>query len=167
MGHWRQFLDRETMGAWDLGDKDRVVRIDRVTSVNMEARGGIAAGRKAMIRFTPNSKGIALKPMIAGATVLAQIAAVLGEDDPAKWTGQRIILYPTKDRGAKGGQVDCIRVRPRLPAASAPTTDDGLSRPVDEAMRANQKAQAGGDSPSGSVIATSVERGDAYEGSNE
>ena len=142
MAHWRTFAPRDSMGAWDLDGRDRHVKILAIKKVRMAGIPGMKDGEKAHI-YTENAKHEALKPLIAGATILSQIAQATGEDDVKNWPGKVITLYASTTRGQAGGQVDCIRVRPHAPKRGEPLTSDPVSRPVDEGMRANQREQMG------------------------
>ena len=80
MAHWRTFAPRDSMGAWDLDGRDRHVKILAIKKVRMAGIPGMKDGEKAHI-YTENAKHEALKPLIAGATILSQIAQATGEDD--------------------------------------------------------------------------------------
>jgi hypothetical protein len=130
--------DRETLGAWDLVDKDRrpkdwtveIVRVEKRLVMSKEKPKG---EHKPHIYFAG-----ARKPLVAGATVCETISDMAGSEDTDKWIGLRVTLYQTRVK-AKGGKTCMgIRVRP-LKATGAPEQmGDGQS--VDEAMRAEQEA---------------------------
>jgi hypothetical protein len=150
MAHWRQLLDRDTLANWDLGGGEHVVTIAKADRVMMD-KPGKKRGNKGLIHFQPGRKG-PIKPMVAGATVLGQIEKATGEEDPKLWVGKRITIYGTTCQGEGGGEVLCIRVRPKAPAANAVGSEGNIVQPVDEEARAKQKAAAGDDSPPGTPI---------------
>jgi hypothetical protein len=150
MGHWRQLLDRETLASWDLGGADQVVVIAKVGRALMETPGK-KKGHKGLIHFADGRKG-PIKPMVSGPTILKQIEKATGEEDPKNWVGKRITIYATKCNGEGGEEVDCIRVRPKAPAAGAALSEGNLTQPVDEEARAKQKSSAGDTSLPGTPI---------------
>jgi hypothetical protein len=135
MPHWRSMIEKDHLGAWDLVGKDDKPRdytleIAKVESNLLKTREQPKGKRKCVITF----KG-AQKKMVANTTNCETIESMYGPDT-ADWLGKRITLYQTKTRNPKGGgQIACIRVRPQMPQGKA----EGIeSRPVDEAMRAEQ-----------------------------
>ena len=119
MAHWREYLDSKTLGVGDMpaDGGDLIARIKRVERGNVSYADG--PRKQPMIHLD----GVA-KPLAAGATVCSSIAALYASDDPARWVGKLIALYPTKCK-AKGELVDCLRVRPIKPLddAAAPAFD--------------------------------------------
>lgn len=114
---YRSMFDSEYIGAWDLSGKDVTVTIERVEAGTLTAAGG-RKSRKPIVHFSGGKKGMALNKTNAKA-----IAAMYGADT-RNWAGKAITIYPTKTEMA-GETVDCIRVRPGIPA-SAPS-DGGQS----------------------------------------
>lgn len=112
MGHWKQFMESEYLGAWDLVDRngnpcdvtDEIVKVTQGQVGSKKARKPII-----FLRNAPHGKGLA-----ANSTNCKTIAKLIGSNDPGEWVGKRITLYPTTTEMA-GETVDCIRVRPRLP----------------------------------------------------
>ena len=119
MAHWREYLDSKTLGVGDMPATggDLIARIKRVERGNVSYADG--PRKQPMIHFD----GVT-KPLAAGATVCSSIAALFASDDPARWVGKLIALYPTKCK-AKGELVDCLRVRNIKPTddAEAPAFD--------------------------------------------
>jgi hypothetical protein len=56
-----------------------------------------------------------LKPLGANKTNCATIAGMYGKD-ASRWVGKRVTLYKDETRNKSGHLVDCIRVRPGVPA---------------------------------------------------
>lgn len=134
MAHWRTFMDRDYLGAWDF-PQDRTGTIVAVDEGRLPGTGEIKANRKPIITLKGTEK-----KLIAGATICKVIGSLYG-NDMANWPGKRITLYATTCKGKKKGEVvDCVRVRPIVPTGpGAPIP----SQPVDEAMRERQMRAAG------------------------
>ncbi len=121
MTHWRQLMDQEYVGAWDLpAGRDVPVTISKVESVKLEARGDDDRRKKDEHKVLLHFKGKD-KPMVANATNCKTIARLYG-NDTRKWVGERIALYSTTTR-AFGETHDCIRVRPKKPGEPKAATD--------------------------------------------
>ena len=121
MPHWKSMMDREYMFAFDLKGKDVTVTIERVSAGELTALGG-RKSKKPLCWF---KEGREKKPLALNSTNCKAIAAMYG-NDTEQWIGKRIVIYPTTTQMA-GETVECIRVRPQIPAASAKATP-----PVDE-----------------------------------
>jgi hypothetical protein len=132
--HWRKLTDREYLGAWDV-PKPTVATITAVTGTQLPGQGDVKASKKPVISFKNTEK-----KLIAGATICKAIAHMYG-DDVEQWVGKPVTLYATTTRAKGGDQVDCVRVKPEIPTRPATGV---MSQPVDEAMRAKQVEQAGG-----------------------
>jgi len=139
--HWRSMSDRETLGAWDLVDKDgkpcdKTLEIARVV-VGKAVSAEKPKGERKPFVYLRGPSGEWKKPLVCGATNAKTIQSIAGSPHVEKWVGVKITLYPTTTK-AKGGEVvDCIRIRPQR--ATGPV-DDMRDVPVDEEMRAKQKA---------------------------
>lgn len=116
MTDYRKMYDKDYVGAWDLADnKDTVVTITRVKGGELVGLGG-RKSKKPVIFMKGTEKGFALNSTNGKA-----IAAMYG-NHVEEWVGKRISLYKSTTRNPNGdGEVECIRVRPQIPAASAPT----------------------------------------------
>ncbi len=130
-------MDRETMGAWDLVDKqdkpkDYTLEIERVESHIVKSAERPKGERKPHIFF----KG-AKKPLVAGATICKTIEDIAGTDDFPRWVGLKITLFATRVRGKGGGQCWGIRVRPMKARGPA---EELAGQPVDVAIREEQHA---------------------------
>lgn len=109
MADYRTMFDYENLRAWDLGDGDITVTIEKVAPGEIET---VDEGTKRMpfVWF----KGMA-KPLGLNKTNGASMAGMYGKDT-AKWIGERVTLYTDVTRNKSGAMVDCIRIRPKVPA---------------------------------------------------
>jgi hypothetical protein len=117
MAHWKLMTDRKWIYAFDLGGKDRNVRIVRVEAGTLEGLGGRKT-KKPCVYFDGNDKPLALN-----ATNAKTIAALVGSNDTDEWIGKWVTLYPTTCQGPTGETVECIRIRPRAPRVDAKQPD--------------------------------------------
>ncbi len=137
MPHWRSMTDRDTLGAWDLVDrdgkpKDWTMEIVRVAASKVVSKEKPNGERRPFIYF----KG-AKKPLVCNATNATTISEMAGSEDTDRWIGLRVTLYQTRVKAKGGKQVPGIRIRPMK--ATAPVEEMGEGQPVDEAMRAEQR----------------------------
>lgn len=116
---YRSLYDKDFIGAWDLKEKDVTVTITKVIGGNLTGQGGRKT-KKPVIYMQGTEKGFALN-----ATNGKTIARMYG-NHVEEWVGKRITLYKSMTRDPSGGEaeVECIRVRPQVPAAKAPAADD-------------------------------------------
>lgn len=139
-------LSSSYLGAWDLFDddgnpRDRVARIKAVNAVTLPGiRGKIEENRRPVLTLEDSRGNEWPKKLIVNATIGEVIAGMYGPNVRG-WSGKLIALYPTTTRGARGGTVDCVRVRPTAPTAKP--AEKGPDRPVDEAMRERQMRESG------------------------
>jgi hypothetical protein len=136
MTDYRTLFDKENLGAWDLGGRECVVTIETVKPGEVGGHQGKKKERKPIITFKGKRK-----KFVCNVTNAATIAGLYGPH-VEKWIGKRIVIYPTTTTFGRE-TVDCIRVRPVVPGASKPDTEDALDRDLNEAMRAKQDAAAG------------------------
>lgn len=134
MTDWRELLDSETIGAWDLKGRDFTLVITKVESQKLQRSGG-KAQRKAKLTF----RG-AEKSLIAGATILDTISKMYGRKIEG-WIGKPVTLYATTCNSFGEAGVPCVRVRPTIPKGKA--DERGPNEPIDREMQARQKAAAG------------------------
>ena len=139
MPHWRSFTDRETLGAWDLVNRegqsiDVTLEISRVIGGKVVSHEKPKGERRPFV-YLRGPSGEIKKPLVCNATNAKTIASLAGSHDTAKWVGLRITLYATKTTVGRE-EVDCIRIRPRRATGPVEQLED---RPVDEAMRAKQE----------------------------
>lgn len=148
-GHVDLVIPSKYLKAADLHGRDVNVVIDHAEWENLLMQGG-KKDRKVAIHLR-SVKGVKLgKLWIVGKTVLRMIAEALGEKDVAKWTGDKVTMYPTTCKGAQGGMVECIRVRVRVNARAEEPTEDMTKVPdiprefLDEAADDEPSDTAGG-----------------------
>jgi hypothetical protein len=111
-------MERDFMFAFDLQGKDVTVTIDRVVGGELTGPGG-KKSKKPLCYFRESKSG---KPLALNSTNCKAIAGLYGNDVEV-WSGKRITLYPTTTQ--MGGEtVDCIRVRPKVPAGKAPAQSE-------------------------------------------
>jgi hypothetical protein len=108
---YRSLYDKDYIGAWDLKDRDVTVTITKVIGGSLVGQGG-RKSKKPVIYMKNTEKGFAVN-----ATNGKAIAAMYG-NHIEEWIGKRITLYKSMTRNPNGdGDVECIRVRPAIPAA--------------------------------------------------
>lgn len=122
MTDYRGMFDREYIGAWDLPpNRDVTVTIERVKAGQLTTQGGRTA-KKPIVYFEKREKGFVLNK-----TNAKTIAGMYG-NDTTKWVGQRIAIYATTT--SMGSEtVECIRVRPKAPPASAQKEEEPNAQP--------------------------------------
>lgn len=108
MSDYRGMFDRDYIGAWDLQGRDVTVTIASVKAGELVGEKGRKA-KKPIIRFERTEKAFA-----ANKTNCKIIATMYG-NDTRKWVGRRITMFATTTEFS-GATVECIRVRPQVPA---------------------------------------------------
>lgn len=126
MPHWKSYHDREYMYAFDLAGRDVTVTIERVAAGELTALGG-RKSKKPLCWFR---EGKEKKPLALNSTNCRTIAALYG-NETENWIGKRITLYPTTTSMA-GETVDCIRVRPSVPADKAAKQTTAPADPAEQ-----------------------------------
>lgn len=114
MPHYRRRFSRRYFTHFDLpeGEGDLTVTIVKVETGTLKNEKDVEE-QKPFLTFDGHSK-----PLGCNATNGLTIAALYGDDDD-QWVGKRITLY--RSNTMYGGRlVDCIRVRPSIPAAASP-----------------------------------------------
>jgi hypothetical protein len=128
MTDYRKMYDKDYVGAWDLPDnKDTTVTITKVKGGELVGLGGRKT-KKPVIFLHGTTKGLALN-----ATNGKAIATMYG-NHVEEWVGKRISLYKSTTRNPNGdGEVECVRVRPQIPAAKPQAAEESISSqsPVD------------------------------------
>ena len=108
MGHWRLMMTSDKLHAAELNGRDHDVEIERVLQGEYTDHRGKKV-KKPDLYFKGKPK-----PLGLNATNAKTIAKLCGSNDTARWIGKVITIYPTTTE-AYGEQVECIRVRPKLP----------------------------------------------------
>src|SRR5688572_25147318 len=110
---YRSLYDKDFIGAWDIKDKDVTVTITKVIGGSLVGQGG-RKSKKPVVYMRGTEKGFAINSTNGKA-----IASMYGNHVEG-WIGKRITLYKSTTRNPNGdGDVECIRVRPQVPAAKA------------------------------------------------
>lgn len=107
-GDYRQFMDKNFIGEWDLPENDDLELVIDHTEVD-EVKTERGSEEKLCVHFNGG-----YKPLIVNATNGANIKEALGTSLVEKWPGQRILLYRERV-SAFGKTTMAIRVRPFPP----------------------------------------------------
>ena len=119
---YRSLYDKDYIGAWDLKDKDVTVTITRVKGGELTAPGG-RKSKKPVIYMRGTEKGFAINST-NGKTIAAMYGNYVQD-----WVGKRITLYKSTTRNPNGeGEVECIRVRPQVPAPTKSAEEDSVGQ---------------------------------------
>lgn len=108
MADYRTMFDEKWVRAWDLGGKELTVVIQKVEAGVLDNHRSKTKDRKPIVWF----RG-AKKPLALNKTNAKTIAGLYG-NETEKWVGKPITIYPTRTMMG-GEEMDCIRVRPKLP----------------------------------------------------
>lgn len=143
MPHWRLMTEKDTLGVWDLAGPDGKPRDVTTEIVRVEAKKVVSQEKpKGELRPFVYFKGTR-KALVCNATNAKTISSIAGSEDTDKWIGVRVTLFSTMVK-AKGGQpTPGIRIRPMR--GTGPVEELGEGNPVDEDVRAEQRAAHGDD----------------------
>ena len=115
---YRSLYGKEWLGSWDLQDKDVTVTIISCAGGELTAAGG-RKSKKPVLTIKGTEKKLALN-----ATNGKTIAALYGKHVEA-WAGKRVTLYKSTTRSPDGGDdVECVRIRPKVPPVKGATETD-------------------------------------------
>jgi hypothetical protein len=106
--HWKQYINLDYIGAYSLDGKDRTVKI--ISVCREEVTGDRGKKEMCIVAHLENEK-----PFIINRTNAKMITKLTGTPYIDKWVGARITLYPTTT-SVGGETVECLRIRPTLPA---------------------------------------------------
>jgi len=109
MPHYKLLFPNDYVGAWDLERGEKTVEIERITKEKLTMIGGKSED-KPLIYF----KG-AKKKMVLNKTNAKTIAGLYGTNTE-EWVGKKVTLFATTCSGKGGEEVECIRVRPKVPS---------------------------------------------------
>ena len=125
MTDYRKLFEKDYVGAWDLPDnKDTTVTITKVKGGELIGLGGRKT-KKPIVFMHGTTKGLAIN-----ATNGKAIATMYG-NHVEEWVGKRITLYKSTTRNPNGdGEVECVRVRPQVPAAKPQAQDETIDPPL-------------------------------------
>ena len=112
MAHWKKYMDKELLGAWDLEGRDVTVTIVEITGA--ELNNGTKKNKKPVATLASASGRKLEKKLALNATNCKTIEQLTGSPDVEKWKGVRVTLFPTTTQF--GGETkECIRIRPYPP----------------------------------------------------
>jgi len=120
---YRAYFDSSCFRVWHLSGKERTYKITRVTRLTSEM---VTAGKRE-IKKQPKLELVTQKgepvplPFLLNKTNAATIAQMYGTKT-SDWVGKLITMYPTTT-SVGGKEQDCIRIRPRIPAAKTRATE--------------------------------------------
>ena len=134
---YRSLYDKDYLGSWDVEAGEVTLTIIRVVGGTLTRPGG-KQNKKPVCYFRETKKGFAVNP-----TNGKSIATMYGKAIEG-WVGKRITLYMsmTRDPERKDSETECIRVRPNIPAASAPPPPAGWSPSPEPQQSAPASSQA-------------------------
>ena len=120
---YRTMFDRNYLGHLDLAGREVTLTIAKVVGGELTAEGG-RKSRKPIVHF-----GNGVKPLIVNKTNAKTIASLYGTF-VQDWAGKRITLFTSMTRNPDGGgQVECVRIRPKLPGSQADSHIDAPPEP--------------------------------------
>lgn len=126
---YRKLYDKDYIGAWDLNDQDVTVTITEVKGEELTGEGG-RKSKKPIVYMRGTKKGFAIN------STNGKVIAGMYGNFVQNWGGKRITLYKSMTRNpAGGGEVECIRVRPKIPEGK-PQAGEETSLASTEALAA-------------------------------
>lgn len=115
MAHWKKYMDKELLGAWDLEGRDVTVTLVEINGA--ELNNGTKKNKKPVATIASSTGRKLDKKLALNATNCKTIEQLAGSPDVEKWKGLRITLWPTTTQ--MGGETkECIRIRPYPPKES-------------------------------------------------
>jgi hypothetical protein len=119
---YRSLYGKEWLGAWDIPDsKDVTVTITAVAAGELTSVGG-KKSKKPVISVRGSPKKLAVN-----ATNGRTIATMYGKNIEG-WVGKKITLYKSTTRDpSSGGETECVRIRPQVPAAKPQSAEETLA----------------------------------------
>lgn len=112
-GHFGLMHPTNYVKAWDLNGKDVTVIISGIYEEHLVMQGGKKEVKPALTLRSRAGRALG-KKLVLNKTNAKLIAAATGERLVERWVGREITIYPTTCKGAKGEEVECIRVRARI-----------------------------------------------------
>ncbi len=146
MPHWKKLMDaKDMLYAYDLDGRDVTVTIEKVTGGELTGDQGRKT-KKPIAHIKGKAKKLALNNTNCGT-----IEQLYGTSDYEQWKDIRVTLFPTTTSFG-GKTVECIRIRPHLPKASAGDKSGGtrgsesaadLTQQIADEMAASAARKAG------------------------
>lgn len=113
MTTWREMHDPGPyLAAWELRGNGYILTIDRVEQKLVEGESGRKAN-KPVAFFVGKERG-----MVLSKTSCKELEKIASSDDPAKWAGLSVLVYPTTTKLGPD-TVACLRIK-QAPAKAAP-----------------------------------------------
>jgi hypothetical protein len=110
--HWKSLVNVNYLGAYSLMDgsepKDLNVKIAKVLREKVKGEGG--KEEECTVAYIENNK-----PLIINRTNAKTITKLVGSPFIEDWVGKTVTIFVSKTKVA-GETVDCLRIRPTLPA---------------------------------------------------
>lgn len=136
MPHWREWMDNKSdyVKAWDLKGREVTLQIAKAQQGTIEDKKKRKKDRMPVVYFVAKPGKEACKPLGMNVTNCKTVSGMYG-NDPTKWPGKWITLYPTTT-DSSDGVVDCIRIRPMVPQDTrddSPKADKQPTRDIDPA----------------------------------
>lgn len=131
-GDYRQFMDKNYFGSWDIEGAELIVTIDHAEINDVQNDRG--KEKKLTVHLKGN-----YKPLIVNSTNGENISKVAGSTKTENWRGVSITLY--KEHGKWfGKEGDAVRVRPYPPKKELLCEDCGKPIKAAANMSPNQLA---------------------------
>ena len=105
-------FESDWLGSVDLSGKDRVIEIEKVEIADLFCPRTNKKKKTLTLRIKGEPKGL-----ICNQTNANTIGSVLKVTEASKWSGHRVILFPTTCQVGRETKT-CIRVRDTLPAGN-------------------------------------------------
>ncbi len=139
MAHWKSMTDHRYLCAGDLNGRDVTVTISKVEAGTLEGEKGRKA-KKPFCYFKGSEKPLALN-----VTNCKTLTRLFGSPNTDDWQGKRITLFPTMTQGPTGEEVECVRIRPKIPAERV---NGKAEPPLNESTQDAPPEQASAEQPS-------------------
>lgn len=133
--HWKKYDNPDYLGAYSLQPGEEPVYTIKI--VTYEAVTG-EGGRKTECRIANFHENV--KPMVLNRTNCKIIAKMYNTPFVEEWADKKIQIYATTTKLA-GEEVECLRVKPKIPISKKPTLDESY-KGWDAALSAVKNGEA-------------------------
>ena len=130
-GHIELVYPSRYLKSADLRGRDVTVIIRALHMEALTMAGGVRESKATATLATTDGRPVP-KRWVVGKTVLRQIGAACGSTTVEGCVGKTITIYPTTCKGKSGGEVECIRVRPRVNQRAEAPAAEFLAPPAPE-----------------------------------
>jgi hypothetical protein len=123
---YREFYEKDYLGAWNLTESGELtLTMIECLQGELNSPGVKKTTKKPVLRFKETDKKMALN-VTNGKTI-----ATLYGNKVSAWAGKRITLFKSMTRNPAGGDdVECLRVRPKVPSAPKESASAQVSAPI-------------------------------------